>query len=211
MSTLFTDISTPRATEIKAVLSSEVVSCAVPKKGEKECGDTVCHFVTSDLRQIVLLSDGMGSGNKASSASKKAVEMLKDLITAGAGIIAATEATVPVLEAKFESCGFVTLDLLQIDLKNGEAIFVKYGATPSYILRGDGQKQVWKQSLPAGLGDEGAVLKATLKAGDRIVMTSDGVVMPEVLRGEGRDVCELLVKGKSEDDKTALAVSIREA
>lgn len=210
MSSLFTDISVPKTSGDRAVLSTEVFSCSKARKNENECGDTVSYFVTSDSRQIVLLSDGMGSGSKAASASKNTVEMLRDLIAAGAGLIAATEAVAPVLEAKFESNGFVTLDALQIDLTNGEAVFVKYGASPSYILRGEVQKQVWKQSLPAGLGGEAAILKVNLKAGDKVVMISDGVSVPKAFCGNGEELCNILVNERSDDDKTALTITLKE-
>ena len=210
ISALFSDISLAKDNATDKTLACEVVWSSQPRKNEKQCGDSVCHFVTGDGRQIVLLSDGMGSGNKAAEASHKTLKMLKELILAGAGLIAAAEAIAPVLEAKFESWGFVTLDGLEINLCSGEAVFVKCGASPSCILRGEARKNVWKQSLPAGLGGEAAILKATLKSGDRVIMTSDGVSIPQEIKGEAQEICTRLMKGKNDDDKTVLAVSVME-
>lgn len=210
ISALFTDISAPKAESAAQTLACEVIWRSQPRKNEKQCGDSICHFVTADGRQIVLLSDGMGSGSKAAEASERTLKMLKDLISAGVSLVAAAEAISPVLEAKFESWGFVTLDGIEINLVSGEAIFVKYGASPTHILRGDSQKAVWKQSLPAGLSGEAAVLKVNLKAGDRVIMTSDGISVPQDLKGDAEEICTYLMKGKNDDDKTVLAISVRE-
>ena len=158
----------------------------------------------------MLLSDGMGSGARAGRASQRAVAMLRQLISAGAGISAAVQAVTTVLEAKFEVMGFVTLDLLQLDLKNGEAIFIKYGASPSYIIRDGREQKLWRQSLPAGLGGEGAMVRVNLKAGDKVIMVSDGVTIPENLEGSGETLCRRLILGKAEDDKTAAVITIGE-
>ena len=210
ISTLFKDVSGSKEQGGEATLSAIVDTLSQSRSGESVCGDSLCHFVTDDKRQIVLLSDGMGSGARAGRASQRAVTMLRQLISAGAGISAAVQAVTPVLEAKFEVMGFVTLDLLQLDLKNGEAIFVKYGASPSYIIRDGREQKLWRQSLPAGLGGEGAMVRVNLKAGDKVIMVSDGVTIPENLEGSGETLCRRLILGKAEDDKTAAVITIGE-
>lgn len=211
MSTLFKDVSGAKEKGKMAIISAKIDSQSRCRRGESVCGDSFCHFVTEDMRQIVLLSDGMGSGSHASIASKKAIDMLRQLISAGASLAAATQAVTPVLEAKFEAMGFVTLDMLQLDLKSGEGIFIKYGASPSLVLRGETQQKVWHQSLPAGLGEEGAMLKVNLKVGDKVVMVSDGVTLPQSFEGSGHEICHQLISGRAEDDCTAIVITVEEA
>ncbi len=210
ISNLFKDVSGIKESGGEAILTAAVDTLSQSRPGESVCGDSLCHFVTDDKRLIVLLSDGMGSGARAGMASQRAVAMLRQLITAGAGISAAVQAVTPVLEAKFEAMGFVTLDLLQFDLKSGEALFIKYGASPSYVIRDGREQKLWRQSLPAGLGGEGAMLKVILKAGDKVVMVSDGVTIPESLEGSGDALCRRLISGRAEDDKTVAVITIGE-
>ena len=200
------------------------VGCTVRcRQGEAASGDTVGHLHTDDGRAVVMLSDGMGTGSAAGAVSGRAIELISDFVRSGCGIREAARAVLPVLAAQFESGGFVTLDLLEISLFTGRACLIKYGAAPSYVLRGDRAERLSGRALPAGLAAEGdgpEPLMMNLEPGDRVVMMSDGVWdnsdTEQVLRGAselsaaelGGLLVETAAAGEGDDDMSVLVVSL---
>ena len=72
---------------------------------------------------------------------------------------------------------YATLDALLIDLADGRARFIKYGAPPAYILRGGKVHTVYAEALPIGILEEASpsVQEVQLKRGDAVVMMTDGL------------------------------------
>jgi stage II sporulation protein E len=72
---------------------------------------------------------------------------------------------------------FSTLDLAMIDLQNASAKFLKVGSTPSFIKRGNKIIKIQASNLPIGILEEFEVdvVSEQLKAGDLLIMMSDGV------------------------------------
>ena len=156
-----------------------VIGCTVRcRRGETVSGDAVGHLHTDDGRAVVMLSDGMGTGSAAGAVSNRAIALISGFVRSGCGAGESVRAVLPVLAAQFERGGFVTLDLLEINLFTGRAAFLKYGAAPSFVLREDRLERVAGKALPAGLADEGEEAEPILlrlEPGDRVVMMSDGV------------------------------------
>jgi stage II sporulation protein E len=69
------------------------------------------------------------------------------------------------------------MDLCVLDLHSGETAFEKLGACPSYVVRSGEVRAIGADTLPVGvLPDvESRSLRMTLRAGDVIVMMTDGV------------------------------------
>lgn len=191
-------------------ISARVDTAGVGCEGAAVSGDCVRHTRAEGGRQIVVLSDGMGTGEGARALSQAAAEGIIRLAEAGASLPACAKALEPVLEAGFESSGFATLDMAEVDMLSGRCTFVKYGAPPSYILRGGKVQKVWKQSLPAGLGGEGAVLRCTLQPGDRVLMLTDGAHLPTSFDMTGEQLCREMTSGRARDDMTAAVITIVE-
>ena len=191
-------------------ISARVDTASVGCEGAGICGDCVKHRAVEGGRQIVVLSDGMGTGEGARALSQAAADGIIRLAEAGASLPACAKALEPVLEAGFEHSGFATLDMAEVDMLSGRCTFVKYGAPPSYILRGGKVQKVWKQSLPAGLGGEGAVLSCTLQPGDRILMLTDGAHLPSSFDMTGEQLCREMTSGRAQDDMTAAVISVVE-
>lgn len=148
------------------------------RHGETVCGDSTMHFRTADGRAVILLSDGMGTGAEAEKLSQTALSLVAQFVRSGCSVQESARAVLPVLAARFEECGFVTLDLLEINLFSGEAKLLKYGAAPTFIVRGGAVRRVFSTALPAGTdpalsSPDPTVFK--LYEGDRIIMVSDGV------------------------------------
>lgn len=201
------------------------VSCAVRKKhGESVCGDSSMHLHTEDGRAVVMLSDGMGTGEAAQNVSRRALELIASFVSSGCSLEESCGAVLPVLNAGFEQSGFVTLDLLEIDLFSGGGKLLKYGASPSFLLRGGSMRRICGEAMPAGIENvlpqdsSPAVIK--FSDGDRLVMLSDGVWDSEgieaVLRtGAALEPPQLAAelinaasRGGSTDDMTVMIVRV---
>lgn len=158
------------------------------KEGEDVCGDSHSILHTDDGRGILLLSDGMGTGAQAGTMSRRALELVSSFVQSGCGLAESTAAVLPVLAARFEEWGFVTLDLWEISLFTGNATALKYGAAPGILLREGRVTRLDARALPAGLEPmegEAPTLQLRLREGDRLVLLSDGV-------WEGTDTEDLL-------------------
>lgn len=156
------------------------ICSAVRKKHAAEvCGDSNLRFCTDDGRAIIMLSDGMGTGAHAGAAASNALALIERFARSGCSLTDSARAVVPALAARFADAGFVTLDLLEIDLFSGEAHLLKYGAAPSFAVRHGKVQRYCSVALPAGVADvlceppEPAILK--LGDGDSLILLSDGV------------------------------------
>lgn len=153
-----------------------VASASKDKDGVS--GDNYTYLTTRDRKFIIALSDGMGTGDAASIESKMALNLLRKLLEAGFDRAIAMKIMNSMLVLKSDRDNYATIDVSIVDLYNGEAEFVKCGATPAYIKRGEkGVETVRSFSLPAGIIEESetVAIKKKLYSGDFIIMMSDGV------------------------------------
>jgi stage II sporulation protein E len=88
------------------------------------------------------------------------------------------------------------VDLFSLDLVGGEACFVKSGAAPSFIKRGDSLYRIKSETVPLGVIKEvdAERIGARICEGDKVIMLSDGILA-------GADECDWLVEflGKGND------------
>lgn len=211
-------------------LAVAVGVAAHKKQGQTVSGDSGTYFKTNEGKLYLLLSDGMGSGREAALESGMAVRLLERFLRAGIQPETALGMLNSALILKGEQeLGFVTVDLVSINLLNGEVVFHKYGAAPSYIKRGRKVNRVTSGALPAGLAVNGLVpvldvTRIKVNPGDIILLASDGVAVQdedEWLRqaladwGEGSprelagQVLEAAVREHGRrDDMTVLAVRL---
>jgi stage II sporulation protein E len=79
-----------------------------------------------------------------------------------------------------ENWGYATVDLMCIDLFNGDARFYKYGAAPSYVRTGNVIRKIRCSSYAPGLEYEAGktpdVMRMKMKPGSVAVIASDGIV-----------------------------------
>ncbi|MEG1500738.1 MAG: SpoIIE family protein phosphatase, partial [Clostridiales bacterium] len=153
-------------------------------KDDGICGDCGATLLLEDGRQLLMVSDGMGVGRKASIESGTALSLVSRLLEAGfckETTIDTVNATLA-LRAKQES--FVTLDLCLVDLYSGEIEFVKTGGAPSFLKRGSQVKVIKGSSLPVGMLTNVESEKISERAvnGDLIILTSDGVLEGDVVK-----------------------------
>lgn len=197
----------------KETLSALVSTSVRKKEGESCCGDSALNFKTSDGREIVMISDGMGTGEGAAELSKSALEPVAAFIRSGCTATESVAAVMPFLKSGWGSRGFATLDILEADLFTGSCRIIKRGAAESYLIR-DGEVTVYSRpSLPPGLGgEEPEPVDLFVRKGDTIVMISDGVelVDPKSLTKKGLTAGDVVAMsgGEGRDDMTAVVISI---
>ena len=161
----------------KAPITLECAHKSCTKKGENINGDTVTFFEKDDGYFYALISDGMGSGRQAALTSRLASIFLEKLLTCTDDKKTTLEMLNTLLMTKKDEC-FTTLDLVEFDLFEMKALFLKAGAAPSFILREDKVYKVNSKTLPAGIVSKLSAeeTKITVKDGDTIVLLSDGII-----------------------------------
>lgn len=147
------------------------------KDYSRVCGDSATVFKTDDYRMYFLISDGMGSGKKASDESKLTLKLLSEFLKSGFGIKSSIEMINSSLCLKLTDECFATIDLLCIDLMTGFAEFYKIGSAQSFIYSGGNIETVFSASIPAGMLKSVKVQGQTKRLGDAdtILMISDGI------------------------------------
>lgn len=200
---------------------------------EEECGDAHGLNQLQRGKYIASLSDGMGTGSRASRESNATITLLNAFLDAGFDKTVAVKLINSVMVMKSAKEAFATLDLCMIDLYSGEVEFIKNGAEPSYIKRENGTETVRSASLPVGVlsGVEVESFAHRLNSGDTIVMVSDGLslkesggdwlrhvidsssinIPPQQLADEILAKALSLKDGEADDDMTVLVLRLNKA
>jgi stage II sporulation protein E len=163
------------------------------------------------------MGTGMGAAREGASAAK----LLEAMLTAGFPPSYALRSLNSLCCLRGQA-GAVTMDLAQIRLDSGEVTLYKWGAAPSWILRRSGVEKVGTAGPPPGISLEEAresVQRLSLRRGEALILTSDGVQAEEVLHRLGIDPAEppgevascLLEHGAREgtDDATVAVIRLR--
>ncbi|MCI6715797.1 MAG: SpoIIE family protein phosphatase [Lachnospiraceae bacterium] len=202
------------------------------KETEKISGDNYSFYEADTGKMMILLSDGMGSGEKACEDSRRVIEIMESFLTAGFRMESAIQMINGALSAAGSEQNMSTLDLCDINLYTGECEFVKVGAACTYIKRGNLVDRLSAQNLPLGVFGQMEVesISRTLQNGDYIIMLSDGItdalsqgigeeVLPEIIgrmeyASPGEIANQILAycikqsNGQIRDDMTVLVTGI---
>lgn len=204
-----------------------------PKAGNKLCGDAHSFEGLKDGKYMLLLCDGMGSGEKAHRESCAAVTLMEDFYRAGFDHKTTLDAINKLLILSSNEEMFSTMDLCMLDLIHGNAKFTKIGAPHSYLFREGELQKIHAGALPLGILDEfePAEQEIELQDGDVIVMFTDGISDLEeendqlhfalttclknngvqVVADEILDSALKLCNGQARDDTTVMVTKIRKA
>jgi stage II sporulation protein E len=210
----------------------EVRSAVAQVSREDVSGDSYVITTLKEGKELLVLSDGMGVGEKASSQSQTAVNLLENLLTSGFDQEVALNTINSVLLLRSTTESFTTLDIVMIDLHTAEIDFIKTASAPSFIKRGRRVAMISSSSLPVGILDEVELVseKKALLPRDIVLMISDGVMeasrtengeewIAELLADlDERDpqiIAEMIINqalrlanGKPQDDMTAICMKI---
>ncbi|MEE1243743.1 SpoIIE family protein phosphatase [Frisingicoccus sp.] len=217
--------------------SLDIAWKSLNKAREELCGDTV-EIIRSEDSDILVLSDGMGSGVKANILSTLTTKIMGTMLKNGASIeecVTTVAKTLPVCQTR--QVAYSTFSVLKID-KNGEALLLEYD-NPGGILIRDGHQK----NIPFNVREiEGKIIREyhfNVCYGDYYIMMSDGVVHAGVGTRSGfgwprsevveyveklcaddisssrlmsmiSNHCNELYDGKPGDDTTVIAIKVTE-
>ncbi|MBD8071004.1 stage II sporulation protein E [Bacillus sp. PS06] len=147
------------------------------KGGGLVSGDSFSTIELGVGKYAVAISDGMGNGVRAHHESNETLKLLQKILQTGIEEKVAIKSVNSILSLRTTDEIFSTLDLAVIDLQDASAKFLKIGSTPSYIKRGERINRVQASNLPMGIIEdfEVDVVSEQLKAGDILIMMSDGI------------------------------------
>ncbi len=175
------------------------------KKGETQSGDSFSFLYPDSGETVLLLSDGMGSGEAAGRDSEAVIGWLEQFLSAGFDEKTAVRLINSVLLLRTEGKSYSTVDISVINPYGGTCEFIKLGAAGTYIKREGWVEQVESATLPVGMFGETDydTKEKKLYDGDYIIMTSDGV--PEALGECLEDV--LFRVGQKQTDRTPQGIA----
>ena len=118
----------------------------------------------------------MGSGDAARKVSRFVAEFLSSILSASPTKNTALHMLNHIIRTRGEECS-ATVDLFDLDLYRGDALFFKCGAAASYVKRDSSIFRVRSETAPIGLmkGIDAEKVRVQVKPGDHIIMVSDGV------------------------------------
>ena len=162
--------------DIRPLFKVSYATATAAGSGDEISGDTSTNFETEGGYFYSLISDGMGSGEIAKETSRFAADFLKAAMNIGAAKDTLILMLNHSIRARREECSS-TVDLFELDLLNGNGIFLKSGAAPSYVKRESSLFRIRSQTAPIGLlkSIDTEKISVEIKEGDHIFMMSDGV------------------------------------
>lgn len=148
------------------------------RRGESLCGDNFSVTRLDTGKAVLMLSDGMGSGENAYIKSEQIVNLLEQLLLAGFCRELAIELLNSFISFLADGSISSTLDLTMIDFYTGTTDFIKLGASTTFIKRKEKVECIRSTSLPVGVLEqvEFDTCARKLYHGDIIIMVSDGVL-----------------------------------
>jgi stage II sporulation protein E len=204
------------------------------KDGGLVSGDSYSMIELGSGKFAIAISDGMGNGERAHYESQETLQLLQKILQSGIEEKVAIKSVNSVLSLRTTDEMFSTLDLAMIDMQNASVKFLKIGSTPSFIKRGGKVNKIQASNLPMGILQEFDVdvVSEQLKAGDLLIMMSDGVFegpkhvenfdlwmkrkISELETNKPQEIADLIMEevirsraGSIEDDMTVVVAKIQ--
>lgn len=181
------------------------------KENEDYCGDSVSFAESDEGYSYCFICDGMGSGREAALTARICRIFLEKMLACGNKKSTTLEMLNMIIAGKGVEC-FATVDLLEIDLMLGTASFIKSGATPSYVIRGESLFKIASSTAPIGIMPRlvAEMTEFDLRDGDIIVLSSDGIAANDTPDGDGGLWLSELLESADKSDLDALAGKIAE-
>ncbi len=157
------------------------------RENESVSGDNYTLIESVKGQMTVLLSDGMGSGEKACEDSEAVLDLMEKMLEAGYDVDTAMSLVNSTLAVSEASYNMSTLDVCNIDLYSGMCRFRKMGAAATFLKSNAYVEQIQINSLPLGVfqsRDSEAVTRELIE-NDYIIMMTDGIT--DALAMAGRE------------------------
>ena len=157
-------------------------------------GDTFSIQKVAYDKFMLVLCDGMGSGEKANFNSTSTIGMIENFYKAGFNNNAILSLINKIL-ATYNGENFTCIDLAMVDLTAGVIDIIKLGGTQSMLIRNNKCYLLGGGALPLGIVEEAKPYtdRHIVMDGDIMVMYTDGI--SDYL---GQDViCDLIINNPS--------------
>jgi stage II sporulation protein E len=176
------------------------------KEGEQCSGDHFTVMESENGRVTALLSDGMGSGEKASADSEMILELLEKFLEAGYPLTEALKLVNGALVTASDLQNMSTLDICDVDLYSGECSFYKMGAAASFIKRPHEVEVIRREGLPLGILQENTAeaIHRRLMDGDYCILMTDGV-LDALKENHYEETMQQILSGISEQNPKEIA------
>jgi len=152
----------------------EIAHAYIPKWGEELCGDSVC-FDKDNRSTIVSLSDGLGSGVKASILSTLTTRIIVSMLQRNSPLDEVVETlaeTLPV--CKVRKIAYSTFSVIQV-FQNGEAYIAEFDSPPIFWIRSGRVMHIERKERKIG----NRIIRESnmkLQKNDWLVGVSDGII-----------------------------------
>lgn len=155
---------------------ADCASATVAGDRSEVSGDTVSAFESESGKFYALISDGMGRGEIARMTSEFVSEFLAKALNLGASKDTVLHLLNRAMRHGREECS-ATVDLFELDLYSKEALFIKSGSAPSYIVRESSIFRIKSQTAPLGLMSsiDTEKIRVEVRPGDTVILLSDGI------------------------------------
>lgn len=152
----------------------------LPAPGKQLSGDSYCFLELPDGRSFLVLSDGMGTGRRASEQSGAVIRLMELYIKSGIDTSSAVSMVNMMLTSGSADVMTASMDICCIDRHKKRAAFVKMGAMPAVVVGPESCRVIEINQPPAGVTSDLNELyckmtECEISPGDCIVLYTDGV------------------------------------
>lgn len=203
-------------------ISYGVATCTMD--GSSASGDTFSVLKVAYDKSMLVLCDGMGSGEKANFNSTSTIGMIENFYKAGFNNNAILSLINKIL-ATYNNESFTCLDMAMVDLTAGVIDVIKLGGTQSMIIRNNKSFLIGGSALPLGIVEEATPFtdRHIIMDGDIMVMYTDGIsdylssnsICDIVLNNANanpehiaEDILSSATSGGTKDDSTVIVAKI---
>lgn len=204
------------------------------KYGETVSGDSSIQIKLKDGKYLLGLSDGMGSGPEARKSSQIAVKMLGRLLSNGFDKETSIELINNTILANSEIETYTTLDIMILDLYDGNSEYIKNGAAPTFIKNNKNVDIIKSIALPTGILNDVdlVVYDRDIEDEDIIIMCTDGIIdsnkeyknkelwvkniLENIETKDAQKIADIIIKesidnnyGKAQDDMSIIVVKLK--
>lgn len=167
----------------------------IAKDGQQISGDNFSQMELKNGQMLMMLADGMGSGEEASRQSEQLVDLLEEMLEAGFRKESAIEILNELIAMQGQGERFTTLDFCMLDLYSGVGEFLKMGAATTFIKRGEWIESIQSTTLPVGIREQTELdaIRKKFYHGDLVVMVSDGVLDGIIFENKEECLKEILL------------------
>ncbi|MBP3619547.1 MAG: SpoIIE family protein phosphatase, partial [Clostridia bacterium] len=146
------------------------------KSGSNVSGDSYSIVKLDGDKILFVISDGMGSGEKAEKTSELSISLVENFYKAGFDNELILSTVNKLLNLHKEEI-FSALDLCVLDQRTGLVDFIKMAAPTSYLLNEEKCEEIRTGALPIGIVEETSpqVSKSLVQSNDFVIMFSDGI------------------------------------